>query len=84
MPLIWINPIPDRPRMEGFFKKVVKSAFSHRRKTILNSLKGSLNMFGNEDIAGALEKCSIDSGRRAETLGMEDFPEPCFSPDGPK
>ncbi|MBN2060975.1 MAG: ribosomal RNA small subunit methyltransferase A [Deltaproteobacteria bacterium] len=66
------KPYPRRAEDEEFFKKVVKSAFSQRRKTILNSLKGSLT-FSGDNITDALRDCSIDPTRRAETLGMEDF-----------
>lgn len=48
----------------GFFKKIVKAAFSTRRKTLKNSLKGL-----NIDLA----KIDFDFSRRAETLSVEEF-----------
>jgi len=52
---------------EGLFMKIVKRAFSQRRKTILNSLKGV------EGIKEALRKSDIDPSARPETLSIEDF-----------
>ena len=52
---------------------VVKGAFSHRRKTILNSLGGALSDFRNDEIRDALSQCSLDPMRRAETLGIDEF-----------
>jgi 16S rRNA (adenine1518-N6/adenine1519-N6)-dimethyltransferase len=49
-------------------KRVVRAAFSQRRKTLRNSL-GVLV----DDAAGLLEFLGIDPGRRAETLSIEDF-----------
>ncbi len=52
---------------EALFKKVVKTAFSQRRKTILNSLKKL------DGITDALPDAGIDPGLRPETLSIEDF-----------
>lgn len=52
---------------ETFFLKVVKAAFSHRRKTILNSLKPF------NGIKEALSAAGIDSKSRAEVLSIKDF-----------
>ncbi|MBI5560276.1 MAG: ribosomal RNA small subunit methyltransferase A [Deltaproteobacteria bacterium] len=60
-----------RPEDEGFFKKVVKSAFGKRRKTLFNALK-SLNI-SNADMARALSLSGIDPERRGETLSVEEF-----------
>ena len=67
------RPYSRRAEDEEFFKKVVRSAFSQRRKTILNSLKGSLTLFSRDNILNALKECKIDPKRRAETLGMDDY-----------
>ena len=56
---------------EGFFKKVVKSAFGKRRKTLFNALK-SLGMESGE-LEKALKSCDIDPKRRGETLSLEEF-----------
>jgi 16S rRNA (adenine1518-N6/adenine1519-N6)-dimethyltransferase len=58
---------------EAQFKSVVKAAFSHRRKTVLNSLKGALTSYGDEAISEALKRCGIDSRRRAETMDIDEF-----------
>ncbi len=48
------------------FSKIVRAAFSQRRKTISNSLKSVLD---HETIIA----CEIDPGLRAENLGIADF-----------
>jgi 16S rRNA (adenine1518-N6/adenine1519-N6)-dimethyltransferase len=52
---------------------VVKGAFAHRRKTLLNSLKGAFPSWNQEMILEAMKKCGIDPGTRAETLEMDQF-----------
>jgi 16S rRNA (adenine1518-N6/adenine1519-N6)-dimethyltransferase len=53
---------------EKFFTRVVKTAFSQRRKTLANSLKS----FG-KDIKEILNRCGIDPQRRPETLSLAEF-----------
>lgn len=64
----------DVPMVDGldvkFFDRVVKVAFSQRRKTIANSLAAN---FGKEVALRALNDAGIDSGLRAERLSLEDF-----------
>ena len=67
------NPYPQRAVHEGSFRKVVKGAFAHRRKTILNSLKGAMPDQTRESLLNALAACDIESGKRAEVLEMGDF-----------
>ena len=56
---------------EGLFFRVVKAAFSLRRKMLSNSLK---NMgIKSEQVAKWLELAGVDGMRRAETLSLEDF-----------
>ena len=56
---------------EGLFFRVVKAAFSLRRKMLSNSLK---NMgIRAEQVAKWLELAGVDGKRRAETLSLEDF-----------
>jgi len=64
---------PVRARDDAQFKRVVKAAFSHRRKTVLNSLKGSLTSYGDEAISEALNRSGIDPRRRAETIDIDGF-----------
>jgi 16S rRNA (adenine1518-N6/adenine1519-N6)-dimethyltransferase len=67
------RPHPTRTEDEEHFRKVVKAAFAQRRKTVLNSLNHTLPSFGAKKILEALEQCSIDPGKRAETLNIDDF-----------
>jgi 16S rRNA (adenine1518-N6/adenine1519-N6)-dimethyltransferase len=62
-----------RAEDDRFFSTVVKGSFAHRRKTILNSLGGTLLSYRNDEIREALNQCSIDPMRRAETLDIDEF-----------
>ena len=53
---------------EKIFFRLVKTAFSHRRKTLSNSLKGL-----GEDIRDVMAAAEIDPQRRPETLSLEEF-----------
>ncbi|MDA8431928.1 MAG: 16S rRNA (adenine(1518)-N(6)/adenine(1519)-N(6))-dimethyltransferase RsmA [Nitrospiraceae bacterium] len=53
---------------EKTFFRVVRTAFSQRRKTLSNSLKGLA-----DDPKEALAAAGIDPQRRPETLGLEEF-----------
>lgn len=55
------------------FFKVVKSAFSQRRKTLVNSLNSKELGVDKEGIRNVLEKSNIDPKKRAEDLSVEDF-----------
>lgn len=56
---------------EDFFLRVVKAAFSQRRKTLRNSLK-QLGI-AKERMDAVRDETGIDLGRRAETLTVEEF-----------
>ncbi len=56
---------------ERFFMRVVKAAFSQRRKTLRNALK-QLEV-SKEKMHAVLDRTGIDLGRRAETLTVEEF-----------
>src|SRR6516225_6208382 len=58
---------------EAFFRKVVKAAFSHRRKTLLNSLRSDPELGEAPQIRDALGAAGIEPSRRAETLGVGEF-----------
>lgn len=64
--------ILERPSVfvkdEEFFNRVVKTAFSQRRKMLSNALKSL-----SENIKGRLAEAGIDSNRRPETLSIEEF-----------
>ena len=56
---------------EALFFRVVKAAFSLRRKMLSNSLK-NIGIKG-EQVTRWLELAGVDGKRRAETLSLEDF-----------
>lgn len=58
---------------ERFLFKVIKAAFSKRRKTLRNSLAGPELGITAAQAGQALETAGIDPARRAETLSVEDF-----------
>jgi 16S rRNA (adenine1518-N6/adenine1519-N6)-dimethyltransferase len=59
-------PVVDPAR----FDKVVRAAFSQRRKTLWNTLRGA---FESQSVRAALEAAAIDPQRRGETLSVEEF-----------
>jgi 16S rRNA (adenine1518-N6/adenine1519-N6)-dimethyltransferase len=59
---------PISVRDEKVFFRVVKTAFSQRRKTLSNSLKPVSN-----NIKALLYDAGIDPQRRPETLSLEEF-----------
>lgn len=59
-------------KSEKLFFKVIKAAFERRRKTIINSLSGVLNINKNI-INNILNKLDIDPNKRAENLSLENF-----------
>jgi 16S rRNA (adenine1518-N6/adenine1519-N6)-dimethyltransferase len=73
-PKVWSAIVRLRPTekppfdigKEGALRTLVTAAFSHRRKTLRNSLKGLL---GSQDI----ETCGIDPQLRPETLAPSQF-----------
>jgi 16S rRNA (adenine1518-N6/adenine1519-N6)-dimethyltransferase len=67
------KPYSRRAYHEGFFRRVVRAAFAHRRKTLLNSLRGTFPTWEVQGILNAVERCAIDPQRRAETLSIDDF-----------
>ena len=67
------RPYPGRSVHEPGFRKVVKGAFLHRRKTIINSFSGSSPSWNRDLLLEALNRCNIDPKRRAETLDMDEF-----------
>ena len=52
---------------------MVKAAFSHRRKTLLNSLRSDAELGDAPEIRDALGTAGIDPSRRAETLAVGEF-----------
>jgi 16S rRNA (adenine1518-N6/adenine1519-N6)-dimethyltransferase len=56
---------------EVVFRALVKAAFAHRRKTLVNSLRDE--GYELHPIAETLQRLDIAPTRRAETLSVEDF-----------
>ena len=74
--LVKFNLLKDplvKTEEEGFLKMVIKAAFSQRRKTLLNALKGANFNISSNNILKACELGEIDSQRRGETLNLEEF-----------
>lgn len=65
------QPEVDVKREEDFFR-VVKAAFSQRRKTLSNTLSSGLSM-NKTQIAELLELAGVASNLRAEQLSMQQF-----------
>ena len=66
----------DKPSVEvkdeGVFFRVVKAAFSQRRKTLLNCLSANFAI-PKDEISTLLESIGIAPSRRGETLSLEEF-----------
>ena len=71
--LDFTTPHPTRAADEGVLRRTVQGAFAHRRKTLINSLKGAFPERPREEILKAIENGGIDSKKRAEVLGINDF-----------
>lgn len=66
----------DKPRVdvtdEKMFFRVVKAAFSQRRKTLLNCLSSAFP-YGKDNISERMLRAGIEPSRRGETLSIEEF-----------
>ena len=62
---------PTDPGFDDVFMQVIRGAFAHRRKTLINSCREE----GWEEpvLRRALEETNIDPRRRAETLTVKEF-----------
>ncbi len=60
-------------KSEALFQKVVKTAFSKRRKTLKNALIGTTLQLDASDAQSLLKQVGIDPVRRAETLSVAEF-----------
>lgn len=67
------KPYPFQAENEESFRRIVKAAFSCRRKIILNSLERGMVSVPREILAKALRECLIDPKRRAETLTIDEY-----------
>jgi len=73
--LIPLNPLPHQARDETLFAEVVSHAFSQRRKTLRNTLKGLVS--GDQ-----LAALGINAGARAQELSCCGFCADCRCPCG--
>ena len=67
-----LRPYPGFDVDKKDFFRVVKAAFSQRRKTLGNSLAGGLGL-KKEGVIERMRSVGISDGRRAETLSIEEF-----------
>jgi 16S rRNA (adenine1518-N6/adenine1519-N6)-dimethyltransferase len=70
--IVWRDDLMIQSEDEDWFRKVVKASFSHRRKTLMNSLKLSglsLPPFPEK----GMKAIGIDPQRRPETLTIDEF-----------
>ncbi|OQY50148.1 MAG: hypothetical protein B6240_02240 [Desulfobacteraceae bacterium 4572_87] len=65
------KPYPQRGVQEAVFKKVVKGAFAHRRKTVLNSLRGALQDQTRDTLLTALAALTHDTKRDFALKSLE-------------
>ncbi len=65
-------PVPD----EKLFFRIVRAAFSQRRKQIINPLSANLGI-DKKTLAAILEEAGISPSIRAEEMKMEDFVNLC-------
>lgn len=63
---------PVELKDEKIFFQCVKAGFGQRRKTMSNSLTGVCGL-SKEQVGKVMESIGIDSGRRAETMSIEEF-----------
>ncbi|MBR4949230.1 MAG: 16S rRNA (adenine(1518)-N(6)/adenine(1519)-N(6))-dimethyltransferase RsmA [Clostridia bacterium] len=73
-----ISLIPNETKIsckdKDFMFRVIKAAFSQRRKTLLNSLSGASYLdISKEDIKKAMEICGFSESVRGEKLSLSDF-----------
>jgi 16S rRNA (adenine1518-N6/adenine1519-N6)-dimethyltransferase len=62
------------PADPALFFRLVRAAFAHRRKTLINALRQARwDSCSREEIGVALERASIDPSRRGETLSVREF-----------
>lgn len=66
-----LEPRTRRPEEEQRFSSLVRAAFAHRRKTLLNSLKNE--GYDSKHVETALAKLDLSPSLRAETLTLEQF-----------
>lgn len=66
------TPCFDNRESENLFFKIVKSAFMHRRKTVLNSLSHALGK-SKDEVLALLNKAEVDANCRAENISLNQY-----------
>ena len=66
------RPAPPEVDDPDHFFRVVRAAFALRRKTLANSLSANLDS-PREEVARAIERCSLPAGIRGERLSIPQF-----------
>ncbi len=67
------RPYYKQIEREDIFRKIVKMAFTYRRKTLFNSIKGLIPDWEKENFLEVFDECGISPQQRAETLDMDDY-----------
>ena len=67
-----LKEAPVKVKSEKNFFKLIKGAFIHRRKTLVNSVSSETGI-GKEKIVEALTNLNLSPTVRAEALSLEDF-----------
>jgi 16S rRNA (adenine1518-N6/adenine1519-N6)-dimethyltransferase len=73
-----VRIVPEPERRSGIrdyarFTLLVRAAFAHRRKTASNALAASHSFGEARAIEGALARCGIEPGARAEQIAVEQY-----------
>ena len=71
--IIFRKQYENRAENEEFLFRVIKAAFSKRRKTLRNSLAGNWPSIDAKKAGEYLGNAGIDPSRRAETLSVSEF-----------
>jgi len=67
---------PVTPCDVNLFFRIIRAAFSARRKTLLNALASFFQQsLSKDEIISLLDQCGVDHTRRGETLRLEEFCE---------
>ena len=70
--LVFREEFATRVKDETIFRIVVRAAFAHRRKMLLNSIAETLEM-GKPRVAALIESARVNGKKRAEQLTLEEL-----------
>ena len=67
---------PVKPRDEAFMFRVIRAAFGHRRKTLVNALRNDQSLsLGREQLEAVLSEMGLPATVRGERLSLQEFAE---------